>query len=174
MKAKVKSYEGANKSQIVIRQSRRADEERSIADRIAAEQREAERRKREVKEEERAVALTKCFLESAKRCQQNSRLLKCRDTEMNCDVKVVVPLPIIQFSPESENPREGSCARRRWIASCIENDKVQVPASRVVATLRHKNEIGTKPFPPCFHRLSRSSSYITGSNAFHENTKSLV
>jgi hypothetical protein len=59
MKAKVKSYEGANKSQIVIRQSRRADEERSIADRIAAEQREAERRKREVKEEERAVALTK-------------------------------------------------------------------------------------------------------------------
>ena len=33
MKAKVKAYEEANKSQIVIRQSQRADEERSIADR---------------------------------------------------------------------------------------------------------------------------------------------
>uniref|UniRef100_A0A7S1GHB7 RING-type domain-containing protein n=1 Tax=Cyclophora tenuis TaxID=216820 RepID=A0A7S1GHB7_CYCTE len=59
MKAKVKAYEEANKSQIVIRQSQRADEERSIADRIAAEQREVERRKREVIEEERAIALTK-------------------------------------------------------------------------------------------------------------------
>lgn len=35
MKAKVKAYEEANKSQIVIRQSQRADEERSIADRYA-------------------------------------------------------------------------------------------------------------------------------------------
>jgi len=33
MKAKLRTYEEANKSQIVIRQSQRADEERSIADR---------------------------------------------------------------------------------------------------------------------------------------------
>ena len=33
MKAKVKAYEEQNKSEIVIRQSQRADEERSIADR---------------------------------------------------------------------------------------------------------------------------------------------
>mmetsp|Transcript_19900 Transcript_19900/g.28308 ORF Transcript_19900/g.28308 Transcript_19900/m.28308 type:complete len:316 (+) Transcript_19900:113-1060(+) len=59
MKAKVKEYEEANKAEIVIRQSQRADEERSIADRIAAEKREAERRKREFQEEERAVSLTK-------------------------------------------------------------------------------------------------------------------
>ena len=32
-KAKVKAYEEANRSQIVIRQSQRADEERCIADR---------------------------------------------------------------------------------------------------------------------------------------------
>ena len=32
-KAKLKKYEEENKSQIVIRQSQRADEERSIADR---------------------------------------------------------------------------------------------------------------------------------------------
>ena len=59
MKAKVKAEEEANKSQIVIRQSQRADEERSIADRIAAEQREAARRKREFQETEKAIALTK-------------------------------------------------------------------------------------------------------------------
>ena len=54
MKAKVKAYEEANRSRIVIRQSQRADEERSIADKIAAEQRIAERMKREFKQEERA------------------------------------------------------------------------------------------------------------------------
>eukprot|EP00546_Thalassionema_frauenfeldii_P000655 CAMPEP_0178937080 /NCGR_PEP_ID=MMETSP0786-20121207/25548_1 /TAXON_ID=186022 /ORGANISM="Thalassionema frauenfeldii, Strain CCMP 1798" /LENGTH=213 /DNA_ID=CAMNT_0020615591 /DNA_START=140 /DNA_END=781 /DNA_ORIENTATION=- len=59
MKAKVKTEEEANKSEIVIRQSRRADEERSIADRIAAEQREAERRKREIQEEESIIAINK-------------------------------------------------------------------------------------------------------------------
>ena len=58
-KAKIKAYEEAHRTQIVIRQSQRADEERAIQDRIAAEQREAERRKRDYEEEERAIALTK-------------------------------------------------------------------------------------------------------------------
>lgn len=58
-KARIKSYEEKNRSAIVIRQSQRADEERAIQDRIASEQREAERRKREYQEEEKAIALTK-------------------------------------------------------------------------------------------------------------------
>jgi len=58
-KAKVKAYEEANRSQIVIRQSQRADEERCIADRIASEQRQAERRKREFQEIEKAVTAAK-------------------------------------------------------------------------------------------------------------------
>jgi hypothetical protein len=58
-KSKIKAYEEANRAQIVIRQSQRADEERSIQDRIASEQREAERNKRELQEEEKAIALTK-------------------------------------------------------------------------------------------------------------------
>ena len=58
-KAKVKSYEEANRSQIVIRQSQRADEERCIADRIASEQRESDRRKREFNEIEKAVSVAK-------------------------------------------------------------------------------------------------------------------
>jgi hypothetical protein len=58
-KARIKAYEEANRAQIVIRQSQRADEERSIQDRIAAEQREAELRKRELKEEKNAQAMAK-------------------------------------------------------------------------------------------------------------------
>lgn len=55
----MKEYEEKNKSQIVIRQSQRADEERAVADRISAEQRASDRRKREFHEEEMAVALAK-------------------------------------------------------------------------------------------------------------------
>jgi hypothetical protein len=58
-KSKIKAYEEVHRTQIVIRQSQRADEERAIQDRIAAEQREAERLKRDLRDEERAIALTK-------------------------------------------------------------------------------------------------------------------
>merc|ERR1712218_490713 len=51
-KALVKKHEEENKSEIAIRQSQRADEERLIQDRIAAEQREADRKKRLFAEEE--------------------------------------------------------------------------------------------------------------------------
>lgn len=51
-KANVKKHEEANKNEIAIRQSQRADEERLIQDRIAAEQREADRKKRLFQEEE--------------------------------------------------------------------------------------------------------------------------
>lgn len=58
-KNKIRAYEEENKAQIVIRQSQRADEERSIQDRIAAEQRDAERRKRDRVEEEKAILKAK-------------------------------------------------------------------------------------------------------------------
>lgn len=58
-KQKIKDYEQAHKQEIVIRQSQRADEERSIQDRIAAEQRETERLRREAADEEKAIAATK-------------------------------------------------------------------------------------------------------------------
>lgn len=59
MKAKVKSYEAKNRSAIVVRQSQRDDEERCILDRIAAEERERGRRKREFTEIEKAVTAAK-------------------------------------------------------------------------------------------------------------------
>ena len=58
-KTRIKQYEESNRAQIVIRQSQRADEERSIQDKIAYEQRELERRKRDYIEEEKLIAITK-------------------------------------------------------------------------------------------------------------------
>lgn len=59
IKAQLKEYEQQHKAQIVIRQSQRADEERSVQDRIAAEQRLADESRKAMEEEERAVAAAK-------------------------------------------------------------------------------------------------------------------
>jgi hypothetical protein len=58
-KARIKEYEQAHKAEIVIRQSQRADQERSIQDRIAAEHRETERMRLETIEAEKAMLITK-------------------------------------------------------------------------------------------------------------------
>lgn len=59
IKSKIREYEQENKTQIVIRQSQRADEERSIQDRIASEQRLTEQTRQLAVEEERSIALAK-------------------------------------------------------------------------------------------------------------------
>lgn len=59
MKNRVKRYEIENKAEIATRQSVRADEDRYIADRIAAEQRDSEKRKREFLDQEKEIAATK-------------------------------------------------------------------------------------------------------------------
>lgn len=58
-KAKIKEYEQAHRAEIVVRQSQRADEERSIQDQIAAEQQSAQQNRRELDEERKHVAATK-------------------------------------------------------------------------------------------------------------------
>jgi hypothetical protein len=59
MKGRVKEYEEANKAEIVVRQSQRAEEERNVADQIMAEKREVERKKRECWEVSQALTLAK-------------------------------------------------------------------------------------------------------------------
>jgi hypothetical protein len=58
-KTRIKAYEEAHRTEIVIRQSQRADEERAIQDRIQSEQRESERRRRDNEEDEKTIALNK-------------------------------------------------------------------------------------------------------------------
>jgi CDK-activating kinase assembly factor MAT1 len=58
-KAKIKEYEQAHRAEIVVRQSQRADEERSIQDQIAAEQLATQQQRVQVEEERKHVAVTK-------------------------------------------------------------------------------------------------------------------
>jgi CDK-activating kinase assembly factor MAT1/Zinc finger, C3HC4 type (RING finger) len=81
-KAKIKEYEQRHKAEIVVRQSQRADEERSIQDQIASEQREAERLKREAIEEERAVAAAKRKLK-----QESTQVLLGEREEVSAELR---------------------------------------------------------------------------------------
>ena len=58
-KAKIKEYEQQHRAEIVVRQSQRADEERSIQDQIAAEQLAAQRNRLQLDEERKYMAVTK-------------------------------------------------------------------------------------------------------------------
>lgn len=81
-KTKIKEYENAHKTEIVIRQSQRADEERSIQDRIAAEQRSTERLRREAFDEEKAVANAKKRLK-----QESTQVLLGEREEVSAELR---------------------------------------------------------------------------------------
>lgn len=81
-KAKIKEYEQAHRAEIVIRQSQRADEERSIQDRIAAEQRETERLRREIEEDEKAIAVNKRKLK-----QESTEVLLGEREEVSAELR---------------------------------------------------------------------------------------
>lgn len=58
-KAKIKEYEQSHRAEIVVRQSQRADGERSIQDQIAAEQLSAQRQRLQAEDERKYMAVTK-------------------------------------------------------------------------------------------------------------------
>ena len=83
-KERIKAYEEANRTQIVIRQSQRADEERAIQDQIAAEQREFERRKRDLEENEKDSSKNrrKFFWGNGKKFRMMYVWPKCKGTRL--------------------------------------------------------------------------------------------
>lgn len=81
-KAKIRDYEQSHRAEIVIRQSQRADEERGIQDRIAAEQRETERLRRDLHDEERAIALAKRQMK-----QESTQVLLGEREEVSAELK---------------------------------------------------------------------------------------
>jgi len=107
-KAKIKAYEEAHRTQIVIRQSQRADEERAIQDRIAAEQREAERRKRDYEEEERAIALTK-----RKFKQESTEVLLGDRDEVSAELRAA---QMQGYRNELKRQREGRTATTQYVS----------------------------------------------------------
>jgi hypothetical protein len=80
-KAKIKEYELQHKGEIVIRQSQRADQERSVQDKISSEQRQTERLRREFKEETKAIAITKRKLK-----QESTEVLLGEREEVSADL----------------------------------------------------------------------------------------
>jgi CDK-activating kinase assembly factor MAT1 len=58
-KAKIKEYEQCHRAEIVVRQSQRADEERSIQDQIAAEQLASQQNRLQLEDERKHIAVTK-------------------------------------------------------------------------------------------------------------------
>lgn len=107
-KAKIKQYEEAHRTEIVIRQSHRADEERAIQDRIAAEQREAERHKRDYSEGEKAIALAK-----RKFKQESTEVLLGEREEVSADL---VAAQMQGYRNELKRQREGKAAGTNFVS----------------------------------------------------------
>jgi CDK-activating kinase assembly factor MAT1 len=107
-KAKIKQYEEAHRTEIVIRQSHRADEERAIQDRIAAEQREAERQKRDYNEGEKAIALAK-----RKFKQESTQVLLGEREEVSADL---VAAQMQGYRNELRRQREGRATATNFVS----------------------------------------------------------
>ena len=119
-KGKIKAYETKNRAEIVIRQSQRADEERAIQDQIAAEQREAERRKRELQEEEKAIALTK-----RKFKQESAEVLLGERDEISAELRIA---QMQGYRNELKRQREG---RQANAATMLVSPRVREPEGGV-------------------------------------------
>lgn len=107
-KARIKQYEEAHRTEIVIRQSHRADEERAIQDQIAAEQREAERRKRDFQEEEKAIALAKRKLK-----QESTEVLLGEREEVSANL---IAAQMQGYRNELKRQREGRAAATNFVS----------------------------------------------------------
>mmetsp|Transcript_7292 Transcript_7292/g.10320 ORF Transcript_7292/g.10320 Transcript_7292/m.10320 type:complete len:305 (+) Transcript_7292:191-1105(+) len=154
-KARVKREEEANKAEIVIRQSQRADEERSIADRIASEQRETERRKRDAVEEEQAIADTKRKLK-----QETTEFLLGEREEVSAELRAaqmqgyrnelkrqgrgsqaagIINQPRVHEPPEGLSHREHKKPDREFLRK-RQSAGAGVPSGSIAASERNWNE----------------------------------
>lgn len=116
-KAKIKEHEQTHKAAIVIRQSQRADAERSIQDRIAAEQRETERLRQAVQEEEKAMALAK-----RKWKQESTEVLLGEREEVSAELRAA---QMQGYRNEIVKQQRGGAAS----ASLLVSPRVREPAS---------------------------------------------
>eukprot|EP00531_Pseudo-nitzschia_arenysensis_P002686 CAMPEP_0116145958 /NCGR_PEP_ID=MMETSP0329-20121206/16902_1 /TAXON_ID=697910 /ORGANISM="Pseudo-nitzschia arenysensis, Strain B593" /LENGTH=292 /DNA_ID=CAMNT_0003641661 /DNA_START=72 /DNA_END=947 /DNA_ORIENTATION=+ len=114
-KGKIKQYEEQHRTEIVIRQSQRADEERAIQDQIAAEQREAKRRKRDILEEEKAIAMTK-----RKFKQESAEVLLGERDEVSAELRAA---QMQGYRNELKRQREG----RQSAATMLVSPRVREP-----------------------------------------------
>ena len=148
-KAKIKKYEEENKSAIVIRQSQRADEERCIADKIAAELREAEGKKRDFVEEEEEVANVKRRM----RLEQQQVLLGERE-EVSAEMRAA---QMQGYRNEVRRQQKG----RKAASVPTEGPKVREPKDGLIKETNITRELYEK-------RQSAGAGVQSGSIAVHE------
>ena len=143
-KAKIRAYEEANKAEIVIRQSQRADAERSIEDRIAAEQRDFERRKRERAEEEKLIANAK-----RKYKQETTEVLLGEREEVSAEL---VAAAMQGYRNELKRQSHGKTATQ------FVSPRVREPPEGYQKEKKMDREVyrkRTAPDPPWFARMHR-------------------
>lgn len=119
-KAKVKEYEASNKADIVIRQSLRADEERSIQDRIAQEHREAEQQRQFIQEEEKAMAMAK-----RKWKQESTEVLLGEREEVSAELRAA---QMQGYRNELKRQTRGGIKAANTAASLMISPRVREPA----------------------------------------------
>jgi CDK-activating kinase assembly factor MAT1 len=108
MKARIKAYEEAYRTEIVIRQSQRADEERAIQDQIAKEQRDAERRRRDLEEDAKAIALAKARFK-----QESAEVLLGEREEVSAELRAA---QMQGYRNELKRQREGKTAATIFVS----------------------------------------------------------
>ena len=107
-KLKLKEYERMHKSEIVLRQAQKADEERGVQDRIAAEQREAERLRRENREDEVAIMRAKRKLK-----QETTEVLLGEREEVSAELKQA---QMMGYRNEIQRQRRGQKTSTQWVS----------------------------------------------------------
>lgn len=115
IKAQLKEYEQHHKAQIVIRQSQRADEERSVQDRIAAEQRQADELRRTLEEEEKAVAAAKKRFKT-----ETAEVLLGEREEVSAEVKQA---QMVGYRTELRRQRQGKKAVANFVSPRVREPK---------------------------------------------------
>mmetsp|Transcript_41392 Transcript_41392/g.81104 ORF Transcript_41392/g.81104 Transcript_41392/m.81104 type:complete len:346 (-) Transcript_41392:325-1362(-) len=118
-KDQLRAHEESNRHDIVVRASRRADAERTMGDRVTAEIRDGERRKREFMEEERLVKETK-------------RRVKVENTEVMLGEREELSAELRAAQMQGYRNSVRAARRGRNAAAFAEGPKVREPADGLV------------------------------------------
>jgi CDK-activating kinase assembly factor MAT1 len=107
-KLKIKEYEEQHRTEIVIRQSQRADEERAIQDQIASQKRDTELSRRDAKETARAIQAAKARFK-----QESAEVLLGEREEVSAELRQA---QMQGYRNELKRQREGKGGATQFVS----------------------------------------------------------
>jgi CDK-activating kinase assembly factor MAT1 len=107
-KLKIKEYEEQHRTEIVIRQSQRADEERAIQDQIASQKRDAELSRRDAEETARAIQAAKARFK-----QESAEVLLGEREEVSAELRQA---QMQGYRNELKRQREGKGGATQFVS----------------------------------------------------------